>query len=375
MFTLAALAAAVLACGQEEGGGRRVAPPVFAVDPGQPLDVADGRAVGGFTSVAWAGLLANGAIAVLDDRVSELSFFPAGAPPFIAGHEGDGPGEFRHAQDAGIGRGDSVFVVASGRMSVFTDAGVFARSVPIPFAGEYQTLVGMFGDSVVVLSSWGLGYSFEKFGLRMDSATFFTIDAERGALRDTFRLPERHSYYQSASTRQYLWTFPPFFGRSVAGVLDSTIVWGMGDDSTLYLLAADGRRLDSLHVSMPAMPLDRAEIEAAETERLNRPRNDAWVRRNWRRMFDDLDFPERHPFFDRLVVGAGGLLWLRSPGRTPEDSIRWWGEARTGRAMKVVVVPPDLDIVQFMDSTVVAIRKNENDVQTVLVLRLVPVGP
>lgn len=347
--------------------------PAFVVDNGHPLNVADGRKVGGFRRLAWAGGLSDGTLVVADGPSAQVSFFPLHGTAFVAGGKGEGPGEFPYINDAGAGAGDSTLVLATGRLSFFDASGNFQRSVPLPYPGQGPEFVGVLGDSVLILRYWSLGYTLEGEGLRLDSTTFVAVDLSDGTLRHRFRLPDKHSYLHQAADQQVFWTFPPFFGRTAAAAMDSVIVWGMGNKPMLYLLDESGRRLDSIGVAIPTRRLEQADINAAKAERLARPRNNTWVNRNWRRMFDDLDFPHHHPFFDRLVVGAGGLLWLRSPGRTPEDSVRWWAEERTGRPRKMVVASPDIDIVQFMDSTVVAIRKDENDVQTVLVLRLVPV--
>lgn len=348
--------------------------PEFTVNAQAPMNIVDDSAVGGWVEVSWARRLSDRTVVVADERLGELSFFPPDTRPINVAEHGDGPGEFRYINDVYALPGDSIAVIADGRVSVFDHRGSFDRDFALPYAGEGFKFVGLLRDSVLVLRSWSLGYSLERTGLRLDSVTYVTLAASDGSVRDVFRLPDRWSYVDASVGKQPFWTFPPLFGHAVDGTIDSLLVWGMGDQRRIYLLSESGVPVDSFTVATAAKPVTAADVAAVKSEGLTRAGDNVPVRKAWDQMFDNVPLPRRFPFYDRLVVGADALLWLRSGPAMDADTVSWWAYDATGRAQKVLRLPSRLDLVQISNSWALVIETVEAGTQRVLTLRLVEEG-
>ena len=84
-----------------------------------------------------------------------LVFSPAGRFDSELGRAGDGPGEFRNATGLAVDAGDSLWVVdrAARRTSVFTPAGIYARSFRTPGAWTIEIMPNgakVFGGAFVL---------------------------------------------------------------------------------------------------------------------------------------------------------------------------------------------------------------------------------
>jgi hypothetical protein len=186
---------------------------------------------------------------------------------------------------------------------------------------------------------------------------------------------DRAYYLRRTPGRPPFLTFPPFLPRSVAAVSDSSLFWGIGDRPYLYAMGVDGVVRDSFQVAMPPRSLTSGEISLARAARISRADDDPGLRRSWERMFDEVPFPDHHPYFDQLLAGSEGLLWLREPPRVEGDTVVWWGHTRVGEIARRMIVPPGLELFQIAADRVVAVARDEFNVPRVLVLALEPVAP
>ena len=368
-FAIILLVGLVNGCGVENksDGGQSI-PPVFSVSVTDSSMRFDGETVGGFARIAWGRQLSDGTLVVGDRRLAELSFFPRHQPPFVAARRGPGPGELEAVVDGGVLRADSV--INSGmHLSVFGGEGAFARALPVPIPSRSHQFLGLLKDSILVFKV------FEgelKPGLAIDTATFVTQSSASGVVRHLFQLPDRWSYFTNRGSRQdFLWTFPPFFGRSVSGVLDSLVVWGTGQVPFLFFLDETGKKLDSIPVAFPRKRLLPWEVARVKEERLDRTGDNVEQRRAFEMMFDEVDFPDFHSFFDKLLIGSNGLLWLRAPVENPDDTVEWWAHDETGQLRQKVLAPARFDILQFLDTTAVAIETTDLGVEYITVLSFV----
>lgn len=344
----------------------------FALDWNQPTRVADGDSIAGFSRVNWAGEMSDGTLVAGDVRLTELSFFPPSSPPFIGGRRGGGPGEFDYLLHGRVLASDSVLTSGELNLSIFTPTGQFQRSIPVPYPGLSHHIVGALGDSLFVLS---VDISGIVPGFTTDSVRYVIVAASDGSIEHEFTTPFRWSYVYEPPDGRSFWTFPPFFGRAVVSVLGSRIVWGFGDDPYLRILDERGDRVDSIPVSIPERPISEDQFRRVRSDRLARADEEPQRLRNWQRMFDEVSFPDVHPFFDDLLVSSDGLLWLRVAEDPVPDIVQWWGQKVDGSLLRILSVPSRFQVVQLSDSTVVGIETDSLGVQRILVLPMVPETP
>lgn len=366
---LAALAAP--GCGHEvpRDGGTDHEPTIYQVAVDQPTAWADGSTVGGFARIVWAGQLSDGSLVIADQSLGELTFHPSDRMAFVAGGRGGGPGEFAAILDGGLLAGDSVLVSGLRRISVFAPDGSFVRSIPNPSPGRHEVL-GVMADSLLVIRIPIPGS--EEEGLRTDSAVYTVLMIGTGEARSSFTLEDRTSYLSGANEPRPFWTFPPFFGRAVSGVQGGTILWGHGRAPVLHRLDVQGNRLGSIPLPITPRRVTADDMARAKAERFKRAADDRGLLRKWEQMFSEVTFPALAPFFGELIVAPHGLLWLEVPGMPGDDEVEWRAYDDRGTPQGTLRVPANLSVLQFTDSSVVAVDSDTLGVQRVVALRLTP---
>lgn len=364
------LVAAIIGCA--ENGPVVKDPPTFNALVAHPLRVTDGTEVGGFAQVGWTGQLSNGTIVVADRRLAELWFFPQSGTPFRVAGRGPGPEEFDYVLDAGMMAGDSTAVTSSSRVSVFSPRGDYVRAFPVPVPGSAHYIVGDIRGGGVVLQMRPPGYTLAEQGLRLDSTLLVAVNPVNGSAVWTLYLPHRRSYVRSAPGERTFWTFPPFFPQGSAAVVDSLLVWVFGDRPYLYLIDAAGEVRDSVRIGLPRKRLDRAHVTAALEQRVANAAEDRRLRLNWESMFEAVEFPSHYPYFDQLIRGAHGTVWLRLPPTPGATAAEWWNFDLAGLPKRLVRLPLSHRPVEFADSTVLTVHTDSLDISRVMLVRLVP---
>lgn len=340
----------------------------ITADLSNPVRVIEGDSINGFGMIAWAGQLTDGTVVVGDRRLSELSFFPASSPPFVAARWGEGPGELSGLWHGGILPGDSI-MVSGMRISLFDGAGRFQRSFPSPHPGAVHTFLGSLRDSSLVFEAT-LDSDLTP-GLHSESASYMWVDRVNGVVKGKVSLPSRPSFVGRSSEGRTMWTYPPFFGRAVAGVFDSHLIWGNGSEPFLILFDQRGVPLDSIRLEIPRKELTRAHLSTARSARLAQPGLSQEQRSFWRSVFQEVQFPDHLPYFEELLIGSDAMIWLRAPSEGSERVQQWLGFDHEGHLVSTLSLPPNLDLLQVSDSMLMVVEKSELDIQTLKLVRVV----
>lgn len=121
---------------------------------------SEGDGVGSdlFGAIAHAIRLSNGQIAVADRHAQEIRVFDAaGGHVLTFGRPGEGPGEFTTLWSIAELAGDTIAAIDpfGGRVSLFSAAGVFVRSFPIPRlpGASAPNVVGWLADGSLLIES------------------------------------------------------------------------------------------------------------------------------------------------------------------------------------------------------------------------------
>ena len=356
--------AASFACGRHDDGPTAQAA-TFHLDLARPLAVVPGASGPDLARVVWAGQLTSGALVVAEQRLGEVHLIepPAGRSSVIV-RRGHGPGEVDVVVDAFVLEQDSILVVGTAGALILDALGEPARTIALPPQLAGGRVVGSGGGFLTLRSGPALDLGD---GFARDTALIGTVDLASGTLLAEFSYPDRAFYARRGAGPPFL-TFPPFFAAGVAAVSDSRLFWGFGDRPFLYERAMDGTVKDSFRVAMPARLLTSDDVARVKAARVASASDDPARRGLWERMFDEVPFPEHHPYFDQLLTSPDGLLWLREPPTAAKDSVVWWGHTRDGELARRLVVPADLTLFQIGADRVVAMARDEFDVPSVLVL-------
>ncbi len=249
----------------------------------------------------------EGRIYVADSQASEVRVFDASGRHLLSiGGRGDGPGEFNAPDDLKITSTGEVVVrdQAGARFSVFAPDGTFLRSWPL--ISGFRTSSGFqlsrddrirhptLRNQGAALGEWQMGLvGFSSTGVVID-----TIDMPtRGYEEPLLEAPNENSVNRSAvpfTAREY-WSVTP----------DGDPPYGLSDRLRWERWAEDGQVFAAERVDTH-VPVQSGEA-AANRDRVTR--NLRNIDPGWR--WQGTAIPDAKPFFQEIVTGRDGSVWLR----------------------------------------------------------------
>lgn len=325
-----------------------------------------------FDQIRGVVRLSDGHLVVADGGSRQLRIFDAaGEHTASVGGRGGGPGEFEWVTAIGLIPDDTILVYDSQlrRFSYFDRQGSLIRTIPV--SDDFTApLVGL------ILQEDGrlVGMSIRGFG----------IDTPTGLTQRNYTLVV---YQPVDSTLDTLGTWPgsPWFvrtsGRSVrvtqpllapdtyvAGSRDQIHV-GVSATGEIQTLDVDGSVVRIVRVLRDARAVTDAIYSRLKQERLENS-NNANIRRETRRVLDELERPDHVPYFQRIVEDRAGNLWARRY-QLPDDTIATWDIiAESGRWLGAIELPETFWPLDIGNDLLTGVWIDELDVQQVWVLRI-----
>lgn len=345
--------------------------PEWPEGTGWTMEAEPERILEGAADVTGAALLTDGTVVLLDAMAHQLHFYGADGELLIsAGREGAGPGEFTSPTGLRRYHGDSVAVFdpGLGRISVFSAAGEFARSVPVRLAAPQIELVGTLGDGSFIVRAVGFG---RNRGIWREPARYALILPD-GSAFDTLAVLPGEEFFRTHFRGRSLYGHRPFGRAAIGAAGRDVLVVNTGDDCTLAVYGADRETAMLVRLSCERRRLASETLVAFERARLSGIRNAA-TRELYAALYaaNKVPYPKVARPYDQLLVDARGNLWI---GRylLPNDGVRHWLVFRTdGRLLGTVVTPVDLTIQQVGDEHLVGIVRDDLDRARVEIHRLV----
>ena len=337
-------------------------PPVLEIGRSE----GDGAGSDLFGAIAHAIRLSNGHIAVADRHAQEVRVFDdAGDHVLTFGRLGEGPGEFTTLWSIAELAGDTIAAVdpSGGRVSLFSSAGVFGRSFPIP------RLPGASAPNVV---GW------------LTDGTLLIAALTRSPSRDT-RDQSTHVLYAVDRSGKILGTLGEFPGSPLGSnglalgfasraefAAGGDVAW-VGQSGRFELVAHDRtgavRRIVRLDREPRAVTQPEIDEAQAAVERSLQGASGPAVER-----ILATEPASHHPVHGALIADKAGNLWveryrshlLEDPG--PQEWDIFDGE---GRLVGYLVTPSDFEITDIGADFVLGFHTDELGVQTVRMYRLV----
>ena len=336
---------------------------------------------GDLSGVVRAVRLGDGRIAIAEQSTRSIKLFDSrGRFVRAIGRQGGGPGEFSAITHLQLLKGDTIAAWDGLRavLSVFDTTGRLVRTARLVTGMGGLQLQGMLADGTMILArSYNPVFS-RTSRLERDSISYVTGTPGSAEL-DTIATVAGSDIYLFAGADFSSRTPVPFGRVSVIGVQDDRFAIATGDRWEVQLRAPSGQIREIHRVRHQPVPVSRSDIARFKTEYLERMRGsrtsaaggggsramDPGMLAAREKMLEAIPFPETHAPYDSLAVGTDSELWLRTTG-TPANAARTWVIlSRSGAALGTVAVPHGLRLLEVGRDHVIALRRDEDDVEHV----------
>lgn len=328
---------------------------------------AEGNGADVFVQIRHVIRLRTGELVVADAGAREIRVFDAeGRHRFTVGGQGEGPGEFANLWSIAQVRGDSIAAVDTrlGRVSIFSSAGGFGRSYPIPRlpGGSAPNVLGFLGTGEMVISAAATASTG-----RQSTVLLYTADPQ-GIIAN--RLGEYRDRELGSNGLGLA-----FGGAAAFGVGDS-VIW-YAHTSAFDIHAVDPQGVPVRIVRLDRSPPAVTEAEVAEAK--------ASVEESLRRQgvsgpavarILTTEYATRHALMARILLDDSGQLWISRYMNTlvAEPSVAtqrdtWDVFDADGGLRGHVVLPVGFRLTQISGDRILGVHSDDLGVQRVRVYR------
>ena len=337
-------------------------PPVLEI--GRADGDEDGPDLFGF--ITQAIRLSTGNIAVADGLAREIRIFDeAGSHLVTFGRPGEGPGEFTNLWSIAELPGDSIAAIdnLNGRVSLFTSAGAFVRSFPVPRlpGASAPNVVGWLEDGTLLFQTGSRPVSRDT----RDQSTQFLYAVDRdGEILETLG--------EFAGSRLGRNGLALGFGARAQFAVGGTLAW-YGHSSDFELVGHDRtgsvRRIVRMNRTPKAVTQEEVAEALAEVEKSFEGRSGPAVER-----ILETEFASTHPVHGMLMSDETGSLWVQ---RYRNDYVQDPGPGEwdifdaEGRLTGYLTIPVDFRITDIGGQFVLGIHSDALGVETVRMYRLI----
>jgi hypothetical protein len=237
-------------------------------------------------------------------------------------------------------------------------------------------LDGLLGDGTMIVSRNYNPVFSSKTRLERDPITYLRVSTDGSP--DTIATVAGSDVFLFAgsdfSSRREL-----AFGRlSFVAVGSDGIFTATGDSWQIEHRAPDGRVRAIYRVRHTPAAVTRAEIATYRSELIERMKNvrvqatggsggpdmrEAILAQE--RMLDVMPFPSTHAPYDSLMLSATKELWVRTTAKGKDGQRTWVVLRPDGAARGVVRIPPGMKLLHIGADFIVAMTRDEDDVQHV----------
>lgn len=358
--------------------------------------LAIGQAVGRpeyeLFDVVGATLLGDGSIAVANEGTAEIRIFDRnGGHVRTFGREGDGPGEFRRL--SWLGSTDHELLVAFDeglrRATWFTRTGEVVRTVTVEPDVTEPTDETRFWTTSVEAVGFSRGRLLVRTGLvrlsvqgeYRDMFTLALLD-EGGAPRDSLASYPGRELYAAVAPSGLTLSTPPIFGREAhVAAFAGRLLAGTTDRFAIDVYDRGALQM-RIVASVESAPATRSEVDAWLGDRRQRLAGapNEQVLEVYRLSIEGAPVRETPPAFQRLMLDSERSIWIEEPYRVPNGPSRWIVLAADGTPAARVelpmkgptspATPPDLTIFEIGEDYILALRRDGQEVEHVVVYGL-----
>jgi hypothetical protein len=302
--------------------------------------------------VRGAVRLGDGRIVVANTGSGELRVFDSTGRYLRAiGKRGQGPGEFGSLGTLWRIPGDTLVALDFQllRFSLFAPSGDFVRST----SGMVRSEHGRVGVSMRLLDGRLVGTEGSFGDMKETSGPVRRVPMAVVVLQpgaegfDTIAVVPGSEVYPALG-REAGHEFPTVkgleFGRQSVMATDGRRIFvGSNEPVGIRVYQSDGRLVRIIRSATPAEPVteehraQRIRENLASLERQRAPSEQ--LKAEWRKNQEDPRFAETFPFYERLLIGTDGSLWVERPRRTEDEGRGYVVYDSSGTAIATVRCP------------------------------------
>ena len=316
-----------------------------------------------FVSIAGGALRPDGTAVVADRGTNEVIVVNSvGGIAWAAGGQGEGPGEFSGLSSVGW-QGDTVVAHDAGlrRVTYLVDGeSLDSDLLPDPLSFVRAEWIG---DGRMVVSPGGYGPISDDPWI-----TMALVGHDLGSPRaDTLLVYE---FAQGIPSMDAIAN--PFRAFGTVAVRGSRIAYGRGDHAEIRITAADGTLEQIWRWEHPRASVTAEMWTAYAARRMESPgrRSDSEMRQYLAQLREAAQDPL--PAFSAFHLDAAGRVWVRDfdPSTTIPTTFELFGG--DGRWLGEVELPARTEILDAGEKFILAVERDEFEVQSVVLLPLRP---
>lgn len=338
----------------------------FLGSPTISLGTAAGPDVANFSGIIGATRLASGAIVVGDASSARVLYFnQAGHFVRSFGRLGDGPGEFRMPRWLGLcGSNVGIYDAATASLTLLSEDGAllgrsrlppnlnFAAPIKCARAESFTLLLNRIQVRV------GPGQH-----LRIPTAVARVVGMDR---LDTLYRGGIQEYYVGQSGQAY--SDVPL-GRATLSTSGRTLLFVAENFSdTVSVFTQEGALVRRLRLGLSRPRMTRLHWERAVEARVVAEPLER-TRILLRSVLRELPAPEVLPMIHQVVADAADNLWVRTYHDLSTQYSLWLVFSPEGAPIARVVLPRQLRVLEIGIDHLLAVSKDEDDVESVLLFR------
>jgi hypothetical protein len=346
-------------------------------EPAVVIGVVDGPDRDQLFDVVDAARFPDGRIVVGNRGSSELKIFDArGEHLRTLGRDGEGPGEFRMLASVHAAAGDSVFVwdQRDQRLSVFSAESGFVRSLGLTTAGEgsLPRFDARFADGTILSRQQTfVSPEIEDASVQGSAATYMRYSAD-GAPMDTigtFRGTRSLLKFFDSGGGLSVLTIPyePATRITVSG---NAVYEGDGEDYEIRRYRADGTLDRILRRPFASRPVTHEMMRAHFEDEYARFEDQPDYFDSVREGYEAMPLAERLAAFDRLHVGADGVVWTRNYPLPGEAMHTWSIFDAAGVWLGEVDVPATVTVYEVGPGFLLGLQLDDLEVERVVLFEI-----
>ncbi|HLB55397.1 MAG TPA: hypothetical protein VJK71_09845, partial [Gemmatimonadales bacterium] len=333
--------------------------------------------------VGGAARLQDGRIVVINRGSGELRFFDStGRYLSSAGRLGHGPGEFSDfIASVQVLPGDTLFVLDAQlrRGSFLAPSGEFVRSIPTAQRGErhWVTVSAVLRGGRLLAESREFSEMRETSGpVRRDPFAFVLMTPRDSALDTIAVVPgyEVHPGVVSEGGHEYPALRSLEFGRSTVWATDGIrIVVGTNEPDGIRIYDGGGKLLRIIRSATPPERVTEEHRKRRDQEnlaRIDQQTGSEQLKEEWRKNALNPRYAETFPYYERLLPGTDGALWLERVRRYNDEGRRYVVHDSAGRAIATVTCPERMRPYEVGSDLIIGLWRDPDDVQHVRVYKV-----
>ncbi len=327
------------------------------------------NAIGGVTR------LGSGQLAVVNGAPPEIRLYsPAGRFERLIGRPGSGPGEL--STPGWYGRsGDSLLLydVQLARITIYDVPGKQVSTMPFaPRAGPPGMIViGHITGDAWLVATVGRPAAHAGVGPFWDSTSAGIWRAQDGDVQVIGRFPY-FPYFATGVANSGGRSSPSLDRvRSLGALLAAAgRIWvGNPDSDELLVYDASGSFVRRVSTPFRRLSLSESELGRARDLAMTKARTAADSTRT-ARIYNASRRSELAPAFSRVLPGFAGTVWVEQYRLDPEDPSTYARMDERGHVLSRLACPAHVRLFEIGNDYAAGVRKDENDVETVVLYRL-----